>query len=63
MRFDVPTVGVGTLEAISGAGGRVLAVEADRTILLDAQVFREAAERLKLSVVALRDPSAAQQAA
>jgi UDP-2,3-diacylglucosamine hydrolase len=63
MRFDVPTVGVGTLEAIASAGGRVLAVEADRTILLDANLFREAAERLKLSVVALRNPAAVQQAA
>jgi DUF1009 family protein len=63
MRFDVPTVGVGTLEAIASAGGRVLAVEADRTILLDAHLFREAAERLKLSVVALRNPAAVQQAA
>jgi DUF1009 family protein len=63
MRFDVPTVGAGTLEAIASAGGRVLAVEADRTILLDAHMFREAAERLKISVVALRNPAAAQQAA
>jgi DUF1009 family protein len=63
MRFDVPTVGTGTLESIAAAGGRVLAVEADRTILLDAAVFRETAERLKLSVVALRNPSAAEQAA
>lgn len=63
MRFDVPTVGTGTLESIAAAGGRVLAIEADRTILLDAAVFRETAERLKLSVVALRNPSAAQQAA
>ena len=53
MRFDVPTVGAGTLESIAAAGGRVLAIEADRTILLDAHVFREAAERLKISVVAL----------
>jgi DUF1009 family protein len=63
MRFDVPTVGAGTLESIASAGGRVLAIEADRTILLDADVFREAAERLRLSVVALRDPAAAVQAA
>jgi DUF1009 family protein len=63
MRFDVPTVGAGTLESIAAAGGRVLAIEADRTILLDAGVFREAAERLTLSVTALRDQSAAQRAA
>ncbi len=63
MRFDVPTVGTGTLDSIAAAGGRVLAIEADRTILLDAAVFRETAERLRLTVVALRDPTAAGRAA
>jgi len=53
MRFDVPTVGVKTLESISAAGGKVLAIEADRTILLEENHFRNAANRLKLSVVAL----------
>jgi DUF1009 family protein len=60
MRFDVPTVGTGTLESIAAAGGRVLAVEADRTILLDAAVFRETAGGLN-SVVAIRRPSAAKR--
>jgi diguanylate cyclase (GGDEF)-like protein len=32
MRFDVPTIGLGTLRTIAEAGGRVLAVEADKTI-------------------------------
>jgi hypothetical protein len=52
MRFDVPTVGVKTLQAIAAAGGRVLAIEADRTILLEADAFREAADRLRVTVVA-----------
>jgi UDP-2,3-diacylglucosamine hydrolase len=38
MRFDVPTVGLNTLESIAAAGGRVLAIEAERTILLDARL-------------------------
>lgn len=63
MRFDVPTVGAGTLETIAAAGGRVLAIEAQRTILLDADVFRETAQRLKLSVAALSPQAATQQAA
>src|SRR5262245_33701485 len=63
MRFDVPTVGIGTLESVAAAGGKVLAIEADRTILLDSNVFREAAERLKLSVTAMRDEPAAAKAA
>ncbi|HYO26356.1 MAG TPA: UDP-2,3-diacylglucosamine diphosphatase LpxI [Lacipirellulaceae bacterium] len=63
MRFDVPTVGAWTLEALAAAGGRVLAIEADRTILLDAALFRQAAERLKISVVAYQAPAAKLNAA
>jgi UDP-2,3-diacylglucosamine hydrolase len=63
MRFDVPTVGTGTLESLADAGGSILAIEADRTILLDARAFREAACRLKISVVALRDATVSQKAA
>jgi DUF1009 family protein len=63
MRFDVPTVGLNTLESIAAAGGRVLAIEAERTILLDARLFHETAQRLKLSVVALRNEAGALRAA
>ena len=63
MRYDVPTVGVKTLRSIAQAGGRVLAVEADRTILLDQDEFLSEAERLKLSVVALAEPAQAVTAA
>ena len=52
MRFDVPTVGIKTLETMSAAGGSVLAIEADRTILLDEQEFRTVADHLKIAVVA-----------
>lgn len=55
MRFDVPTVGVGTLENIARAGGRVLAIEADRTILLEDAEFRKMAERLGITVLAVRE--------
>ncbi|MGL4512110.1 MAG: LpxI family protein [Lacipirellulaceae bacterium] len=53
MRWDVPTVGIRTLKTIAAAGGRVLAIEAGRTILLDGDDFRRAAEKLRISVVAL----------
>ena len=35
MRFDVPTVGPSTIQSIKAAGGKVLAIEADKTILID----------------------------
>jgi len=55
MRFDVPTVGPGTVRALAGAGGRALAVEAGRTILLDAPQVIELADAQGLAIVAIKD--------
>ncbi len=63
MRFDVPTVGVRTLRTMVAAGARVLAIEGDRTILLDDEEFREFAAYHKLTVVALPGRPAAEAAA
>jgi UDP-2,3-diacylglucosamine hydrolase len=63
MRFDVPTVGVRTLRTMVAAGGRVLAIEGGRTILLDDDEFRAYAAEHKLSVVALSDQQSAEAAA
>jgi DUF1009 family protein len=46
-------VGLKTLESIAAAGGRVLALEAGKTILLDQANFAVAARRLQISVVAV----------
>ena len=53
MRFDVPTIGPGTLETLAASGGRVLAVEAKRTVVLDQDEMVEFANRNKLVIVAL----------
>jgi UDP-2,3-diacylglucosamine hydrolase len=53
MRFDVPTVGETTIETMARAGGRVLALEADKTILLDEDRTIALADRLGISIVAL----------
>jgi DUF1009 family protein len=58
MRFDVPTIGLSTIETMKKAGGRVLAVEADRTILLDRTETVALAERYGITIVALRDAGA-----
>lgn len=55
MRFDVPTIGVGTLETMLEAGAQVLAVEAGRTIILGEPEVIEFANRNKLILVSL-DP-------
>jgi DUF1009 family protein len=53
MRFDVPTVGCQTIESIHKAGGRVLAVEAGKTILIDEDQTVSLADRYGISIVAV----------
>jgi UDP-2,3-diacylglucosamine hydrolase len=59
MRFDVPTIGLGTLETMVAAGAKVLAVEAEKTILIDEPDVRAFAQKHGLSLVSLRDGQAA----
>jgi DUF1009 family protein len=54
MRFDVPTIGVTTIENLHKAGARVLAIEAGKTILLDQDQVIALADRYGLTIVALR---------
>jgi DUF1009 family protein len=58
LRFDVPVVGDGTLDAMRDAGARVLAIDAARTLLIDRAAFLERAEREGLAIVGLRPPVA-----
>ena len=51
MRFDVPTVGVSTVENLYRAGGRVLAIEAGRTIVLDQTETVALADRYGITIV------------
>lgn len=53
MRFDVPTVGVGTLETIRAAGGTVLAIEANKTIILEQKEMIKFACKHGIAIVAL----------
>jgi len=62
MRFDVPTIGLGTLESLVHAGGKVLAVEADKTILVDQSGVIEFANRHGLAIVAVHEGAAAKMA-
>jgi len=58
MRFDVPTVGLSTIENLHKARARVLAIEANRTIVIDQAEVIALADRYGLSVVAMPDTSA-----
>ena len=51
--FDVPTIGLGTLETMAASGGQVLAVEAGRTIIIDQPEVIDFADRHGLVIVAV----------
>jgi len=57
MRFDVPTIGLGTLETIAAAGGGVLAVEAEKTILIDREAVLQFAAKHRIAIVACSEES------
>ncbi len=54
MRFDVPTIGVETIQTMREAGARVLAVESEMTIMLDQAEVIELADRLGIAIVSLK---------
>jgi DUF1009 family protein len=53
MRFDVPTIGLGTVRTLVEAGGQVLAVEAEKTILVEREEVLRFAARHRLTIVAI----------
>jgi DUF1009 family protein len=52
MRFDVPVIGVATIEAMRAAGATCLAIEAGRTLVFDTQALLDAANKADISIVA-----------
>lgn len=53
MRFDVPTIGRGTIETIAAAGGKVLAIEANKTIVIHRDEVEHHAAQHGVTVVAV----------
>jgi len=54
MRFDVPVIGIGTIEAMVRANASCLSVEAGRTLLFDRGALLERAREAKIAIVAGR---------
>ena len=52
MRFDVPVIGLATIEAMIGAGASCLSVEAERTLLFDRESVLERANQAGIAIVA-----------
>lgn len=55
MRFDVPTIGLSTIENLHAARAKVLAIEAHKTIVIDQDQVVALADKYGLSIVALTD--------
>ncbi len=53
MRFDVPVVGLDTLYAMKSVGAKVLALEAEKCIILDKEKFIKEADKTGIIVIGL----------
>jgi DUF1009 family protein len=51
MRFDVPVVGVATVEAMKAAGATAMSIDAGRTLIVDGQKFFDAADAAGIAIV------------
>ena len=63
LRFDVPAVGPRTIEVMGEGKARVLALEAERTILLDRDAVISAADTAGIALVGVTAASLAEHAA
>ncbi len=52
-RFDVPTVGMNTLETMASVGAKALAIEADKTLLVEREKVVRFAEEHDITIVAM----------
>jgi hypothetical protein len=52
MRFDVPVIGIATIEAMKHAGASCLSVEAGRTLLFDREALLKIAAEAGIAIVA-----------
>jgi DUF1009 family protein len=51
MRFDVPVVGVSTIEAMKSAGAAVLSVDAGKTLMIDGEAIVKTADDAGICIV------------
>ena len=54
MRFDVPVVGVSTIEAMKATGATLLSVDARKTLMLDGDAIFRAADDADIAIVGRR---------
>lgn len=52
-RFDVPVIGTKTVKTLKKYGGKILAIEADKTLVVNEEEVRNLAKKLKITVIAI----------
>ncbi len=55
MRFDVPVIGVPTIEAMKAVGADVLSVDAGKTLMIDGDAIIKAADEAHIAIVGRRE--------
>jgi hypothetical protein len=55
LRFDVPVIGIHTIETMRAAGATCLALEAHRTLIFDLEAVRAEADLAGIAVLALEN--------
>ena len=63
MRFDVPTIGADTIKTMHESGGKVLAIEAGMTIIINPEEVASIADKLGIAIVAVNSEELALLAA
>lgn len=59
LRFDVPAIGLGTVETMKQVKARVLVIEAEKTIIFDQERMIDEADASGISIVVRKDAPAA----
>jgi DUF1009 family protein len=58
MRFDVPTVGPETIAQLKRSGGKVLVIEAGRTVIVERERMIAEADTAGVVILGMREPTA-----
>ena len=53
IRFDLPTIGPGTIETMKEVAARILAVEAGMTVVIDREAMIKSADAAGITVVGI----------
>ena len=62
MRFDVPIVGLATIQAMRIAGAKVLSIDAGRTLIFDRDAFFASANEAQIAIIGRRAAGGADKA-